>query len=155
MTGGDWIIRDARPGEAAALTALTVRSKAHWGYDEAFMAACREELTVTSDAIRDYPTRVIISGTTIGGYYRLEPAAGGELELGMCFVDPPWMGRGLGKRLMADAVARARERGATGLIIQSDPFAEPFYRHCGAERIGERPSASVPGRVLPVLRLLL
>ncbi|MEE8545291.1 MAG: hypothetical protein V3T29_05715 [Alphaproteobacteria bacterium] len=41
------MIRPARPGEAAALTDLALRSKAHWGYDAAFMAACRAELTVT------------------------------------------------------------------------------------------------------------
>lgn len=40
------LIRDARPDEAGELTELALRSKAHWGYDEAFMASCREELTV-------------------------------------------------------------------------------------------------------------
>jgi hypothetical protein len=39
-------IRKARPDEAGELTELALRSKAHWGYDEAFMASCREELTV-------------------------------------------------------------------------------------------------------------
>ena len=32
-------IRRADPGEAPALTALTIRSKAYWGYDDAFMTA--------------------------------------------------------------------------------------------------------------------
>ena len=36
MTG----IRAAAPGEGPALTALALRSKAHWGYDEGFLAAC-------------------------------------------------------------------------------------------------------------------
>jgi hypothetical protein len=34
-------IRPARPDEAEALTALFYRSKAHWGYDDDFMAWVR------------------------------------------------------------------------------------------------------------------
>ena len=40
------MIRDASPGDCEALSALAFSSKAHWGYDDAFMAACRDELTV-------------------------------------------------------------------------------------------------------------
>ena len=39
-------IRPARIEEAAALSDLCVRSKAVWGYDEAFMALAREALQV-------------------------------------------------------------------------------------------------------------
>jgi hypothetical protein len=37
-------------------------------------------------------------------------------------------------------------------VIESDPFAEPFYMAAGAVRIGERRSAAT-GRALPLLRL--
>ncbi len=37
----DWTIRAARPGEADALSALCLRSKAHWGYDDDFLERCR------------------------------------------------------------------------------------------------------------------
>jgi hypothetical protein len=37
-------IRLARPEESGFLTELTTRSKAHWGYDDAFMEAARHEL---------------------------------------------------------------------------------------------------------------
>ena len=37
-------IRRARLEEADLLTALTMRSKAHWQYDAAFLAAARQEL---------------------------------------------------------------------------------------------------------------
>ena len=40
-------LRPARPEEAPALTELCLRSKAVWGYDAAFMQACRRELTMT------------------------------------------------------------------------------------------------------------
>jgi hypothetical protein len=35
-------------------------------------------------------------------------------------------------------------------VIQGDPNAAEFYQRCGARKIGERPSASIPGRVLPL-----
>ena len=46
-------VRRARPAEADELSELALRSKAHWGYDEAFMAASRAELKVTRAAVRD------------------------------------------------------------------------------------------------------
>ena len=40
-------IRRARPVDAKALTVLCMRSKQSNGYDDAFMAACSDELTIT------------------------------------------------------------------------------------------------------------
>jgi hypothetical protein len=45
-------VRPARPGEAAGLTGLCLRSKAHWGYDAAFMRLCVPSLTVKEEAIK-------------------------------------------------------------------------------------------------------
>ena len=39
-------LRNAYADETATLTELCLRSKAVWGYDAAFMAACRDELTI-------------------------------------------------------------------------------------------------------------
>ncbi len=39
-------VRPARSGEAVSLTALCLRSKAHWGYDAAFMRLCVPSLIV-------------------------------------------------------------------------------------------------------------
>src|SRR5260370_38672074 len=44
-------IRPARPEEAAALTALCIRSKAHWGYDAQFMRQAETALTVSKAMI--------------------------------------------------------------------------------------------------------
>ena len=48
-------IRRARGHEAAALGGLAMRSKAHWGYDAAFMAACRAELDLTPGEVAESP----------------------------------------------------------------------------------------------------
>jgi hypothetical protein len=48
-------IRPARPGEAAALSALAMRSKAHWGYDQEFLEAVRPVLTFTEADLAGSP----------------------------------------------------------------------------------------------------
>ena len=56
---------------------------------------------------------------------------------------------------MRHAIATARASGARTLRIEADPYAEPFYQAMGAMRIGETPSGSIPGRMLPLLHLTL
>ena len=41
------------------------------------------------------------------------------------------------------------------IIIQADPNAARFYESVGAEVCGERESASIPGRMLPLYQLHL
>ena len=43
----DLLVRLARSSEADALTKLAMTAKASWGYSDAFMEACRAELTIT------------------------------------------------------------------------------------------------------------
>ncbi|MFF5641781.1 GNAT family N-acetyltransferase [[Kitasatospora] papulosa] len=145
-------VREGRPEETAELTGLALRSKAHWGYDEAFMAACRDELTVTPDDMAHGRTVVaeqdgrILGFTTLAG----EPPEG---ALAMMFVEPDAIGRGVGRLLFEHTVARARRSGFVRLTIDADPNAESFYAAMGAVRIGSTPSGSVPGRALPLLEL--
>ncbi len=151
-TPADFAIRPARPDEAAALSALALRSKGHWGYDAAFLAACRAELTFSPDDLIDALTFVADAPDGPAGFYRLLVQENGVAELDDLFVDPAFIGRGVGKRLWQHAVAQAAALGCTEMTIQSDPFAEGFYRAMGAERVGERESGSVPGRMLPLLQ---
>lgn len=147
-------LRTAVPGEAAALSALALRSKAHWGYDAAFLDACRDELTLRDDELAARRTLVAeLDGTVVGvGTLEGEPPYG---ELGMLFVDPAAIGRGVGGALLAALLDRAHDEGFTRLAIDADPNAEAFYLAHGAVRVGEVASGSVPGRVLPQLALEL
>jgi GNAT superfamily N-acetyltransferase len=167
----NFAIRAARPEEAAELGALAVRSKAHWGYGEAFMDACREELVIPADQVTRRRTYVAVSDTGVRdeavavsepalepgrilafGTIEGEPPAG---ELGMLFVEPAFIGRGVGGALFSHLAAIATELGFRRLTIASDPNAEAFYLARGAVRIGAVPSGSIPGRSLPLLALAL
>jgi GNAT superfamily N-acetyltransferase len=148
------IIRAARPDEAALLSELALRAKAHWGYDADFLAACRDDLTVTADVIATDTIRVATHEDQPRGFYGLR-VAGDSAELIDLWVEPAAIGTGLGRALWDDAVAAARASGARELLIQSDPHAEGFYRRMGADRIGTKRSTVFPDRELPLLRLAL
>jgi GNAT superfamily N-acetyltransferase len=145
-------LRRATPDEAAGLTALALRSKAYWGYDEAFIEACRAELTVSATDVDGLRITVEESEGRVVGFYGLagEPP---EADLALMFVDPRSIGQGVGRRLWEHAVTTAGALGFESITIESDPGAEPFYRRMGAVTVGSAPSRSIPGRSLPLLRL--
>jgi GNAT superfamily N-acetyltransferase len=147
-------IRRARFEEASELTALAFRSKASWGYDEAFLDASRPDLTVGEELVRSGRVFVAELDDGIAGFASLvgDPP---RLELAHLFVEPESIGRGVGRKLFEHVAAEARRRGAIELVVESDPNAEGFYRAMGAERIGTAPSIVNPGRHLPLLRVVL
>jgi GNAT superfamily N-acetyltransferase len=149
------VLRPARPDEAASLTKLCLRSKAVWGYDRDFMAACRAELTLTPEAIS--ASCVEVAETDDGRILGLAQLSihGTVAELDKLFVDPGNLRSGAGSALFTWATAEASRRGASLLMIDADPDAAAFYRRMGAADAGSVPSGSIPGRVIPRLRVEL
>lgn len=139
-----------------ALSALCLRAKAVWGYDAAFLEACRAELTLRPEELETGRIAVALSGPRITGIVQVGLAEGpgcARADLMKIFVEPEALGRGIGRMLFAHAVQEARGLGARLLEIEADPGAEPFYLRMGARRVGLAPSGSIPGRQLPLLRL--
>lgn len=146
-------LRAGREEEAGALTELALRSKGYWGYDEEFLTACRKELTMREGELAARRTTVAEEDGRVLGFSTLE----GSLPqgwVGMLFVDPPAIGRGVGRLLYRNVLETAGRLGFTRLTIDADPHAEPFYLAMGARRIGTAPSGSIPGRTLPLLEAL-
>ena len=148
-------IRRARPSEAGVLSELALRSKGHWGYEADFLAACRDDLSLSPDDVLTSLVYVCSKGEAILGYYRLLPQEDGAAELDALFVEPVAMGQGIGKRLWQHAVATATALGCTEIVLQSDPQAEGFYLAMGALRTGESESTVMPGRMLPLMQFRL
>ena len=151
------ITREAISGDAAFLTNLAIRSKAHWGYSTEFMEACVDELTVSSANIAkgDFHYVVAVIDEEVVGFYELEGLSGDEIELGALFVDPDHIGTGVGKALIERVKRHAVNLGASKLNIQGDPNAEKFYRSAGGEPTGNKESESIPGRFLPTFQISL
>jgi GNAT superfamily N-acetyltransferase len=144
-------IRPARPDEGGDLTALALRAKSHWGYDERFLESARADLTIGADTVRSARIYVLEQHGSVLGFYGLvgQPPEG---RLEWMFLEPDAIGHGYGRWLCDDAMQRAKGAGFAVLLIESDRFAEPFYLAMGAERIGAIPSP-VDGAPLPLLKV--
>jgi N-acetylglutamate synthase-like GNAT family acetyltransferase len=147
-------IRRARAADRDALASLAFRSKAHWGYDEAFMERSRDVLTPSAAYLANDPVYVAEddAGAVIGFYGFVRE--GRALWLNDLWIEPAAIRSGAGRALFAHAIETARASGDTAFSIESDPNAEAFYLAMGAVRTGERVAAG-SGRVLPVLRYAL
>jgi GNAT superfamily N-acetyltransferase len=147
-------IRRALPDEAATLSALALRSKAMWGYDAAFIEACRIPLTVDPKTIAKFPFYVLDEAGRITGFYGLSgQLPRGEIEF--LFVAPESVRGGRGRQLARHFLALARSLGFAEIEVSADPFAEGFDVAMGAVRIGDAPSDAIPNRLIPRLRFSL
>lgn len=147
------VIRPAVLNECDALTDLCLRSKGWWGYDNAFIEACREDLTVTQQDIGGIFRVAELNGRLAGVVQVTRD--GNEWSLGALFIAPPFIGRGIGAALMLWAIDAAREQGARRLVIEAEPGAVAFYRRFGAVDDGVAASTALPGRFIPRLVLQL
>lgn len=148
-------IRRARFDEVELLTDLSLKSKQSNGYDDAFMAACREELTVTRDRMLEGEYWVAEADGLRGCACLAVDENGRCAEVHAFFVDPNSKRRGIGRLLWSKLLQRAREQGVTALRLDADPFAVPFYETMGFRTVGESPSGSIPGRTIPHMTMSL
>lgn len=151
MDGTAWdavLLRPARRGEAPTLSELALRAKAYWGYDESFLDACRDELSLRPEELGVRRVTVAEADGLVAGFATLDgdPPDG---ELGMLFVEPEAMGKRIGALLYRHALSTASQLGFRRLRIDSDPHAEGFYLRMGAE-----PAGAPAGAERSLLRLL-
>ena len=147
-------IRAATIEELSGLSDLCFRSKAVWGYDKEFMEACRRELSFEPRDLELTPIAVAECDGKPIGVAQIK-IVDDEADLLKLFVEPGALRRGTGKALLVWATDIAKKLGATRLTIDADPDAAPFYRKMGAYDLGQAPSGSVPGRLLPKLAINL
>ncbi len=145
-------LRDVRPDELRSLSELCLRSKAVWGYDDAFMAACRTELTLLPAEILSTHLQVAELDTEVIGLAQVK-VSGTSADLLKLFIAPAQLKAGVGRLLFEWATAKARSLGAVRMMIEADPGAAPFYERMGARHAGFTASQSIAGRMLPRLQL--
>lgn len=136
-------ISKAKNTDAEKLTALTIRSKSHWGYSAEQIEEWNDVLTITVDYIEN---------DELIGYYSFFKLDGKSVKLDNVFIDPPFMGKGYGKKLMNDFYYRIQQIGFKKIILDSDPHAEEFYKKLGFKVVGQLAS-SIKNRFLPIMEL--
>src|SRR5262249_41747466 len=70
------ILGDAQVDDCDALSALAFASKASWGYDDTFMEACRADLTILPENLRNARVRIADRESMVG----FHGVVGDELE---------------------------------------------------------------------------
>jgi N-acetylglutamate synthase-like GNAT family acetyltransferase len=142
----------ATPSNSQELTALTIRSKAHWGYSPEQILDWTDVLTVSEDYISEASVYMLRDGEQLIGYYALLTLSPDLIKLDNIFIDPPFIGKGFGKRLMIDLFEKAKASGATKMTLDSDPNAEQFYKDWGFKVVGKL-ETSIQDRYLPIMEM--
>lgn len=129
-------IRRAKMEEAATLTEIAFAAKRHWNYPERWIELWSEDLTITSEFIERHEVFMAVEQGKPIGFYALATSEG-KTELDHLWVLPEWIGKGIGRQLLAHALDRAAALNVATIEIVSDPNAEAFYLKAGARKIGE------------------
>jgi len=141
-------IRPAEPREGERLREIAAASKQYWGYE-------RERVGQWA-ATLDYSGKEVHVAEA-GGEAVAYAVLGGSGEtaiLDELWVEPEWIGKGVGSRLFQFVAGRAAERGASRLEWESDPNAVGFYERLGARYVRDS-EPSEWGRILPVMGIEL
>lgn len=146
-------LRTIRAGDLLNATRICIRAKAHWGYPKAFVAACVPGLTLTEN---DLATSRVMGAFDVQRLVGVVQIAfdGGDCLLDKLFVDPDWIGNGVGRELFDWCRETACAHGAARMVIESDPFAEPIYLAMGCRRVGYVRS-DLTHREIPLLEFAL
>jgi streptomycin 6-kinase len=129
---------------------LMHRSKAHWGYDDAFMDKFMQLFQMTADYLEKNTVKLFCildhdqSDKTIGFYSFSASTKGPELD--NFFIDPNYIGKGFGKKMWLMMVEDFKAHGVNKFILWSDPGAETFYKKMGCIKIGVKKSPMMSDR---------
>jgi GNAT superfamily N-acetyltransferase len=142
-------IRPARTQEGERLREIAIASKSYWGYDLERVKQWAAMGDYSPKWLRDTEVYVAEADGQAVAWTALIPK-GELLWLDDLWVEPAWIGQGVGSRLFRHAVARAKELGGTRLEWEAEPNAVGFYERMGARYLRD----GVPsewGRVLAVM----
>lgn len=138
--------------DAKALTALTIRSKAHWDYSAEQIEIWKPDLTISAEYIATNAVFVLNDREQLIGYYSYLVLDEVKMKLDNIFIDPTFIGKGYGKILMEHLLSEAKQKGFDKIVLDSEPNAEAFYHKFGFKVIGQL-ETSIKNRFLPIMEL--
>ncbi len=157
-------IQPAVSSEAQMLTDIAFAAKRYWDYPQSYFDIWTDELTITPEYIKKNKVFTVKIDNRIVGFCSIreveEDSYIGEIFvnkgfwLDHLFIDPEYIGMGVGNQLMDYVNFYCKDRRISNLFIFSDPFAKGFYDKVGAKYVRESPS-SIPGRTLPVYEYVI
>jgi GNAT superfamily N-acetyltransferase len=144
-------IRPAAAGEGERLREIAIAAKGYWGYD---LDRVREWAAIgdfsTVGLRRKGAYVAAIDGNAVG--WAAAVRQGDVWWLDDLWIEPAWMGRGIGSRLFKHAAARGRRLGAVRMEWEAEPNALGFYEKMGG-RYARDGEPGIWGRVNAVMEL--
>jgi GNAT superfamily N-acetyltransferase len=146
-------IREGTEADFERLRAIAVEAKAQWGYDRALVEEWAQGGDFEPESLRARLLYVAeAEGAPVGWAALIPRGEVGWLE--DLWVEPAWIGQGLGRALFEHVAAEARRRGARRLEWEAEPNAQGFYEHLGGAYVRDSEETEW-GRVLQVLAVEL
>lgn len=173
MTGAldEVVVRERTGEDIAALATVLADQQPHSGYPqnwplpfpvESFIARAGEDAAWVAELEGRVVGHVAVSRVEPGLEADLWTAGAGRpreelAAVAVLFVDHTMVGRGVGKALLARAVAAIRASGRTPVldVVQETASAVELYRRSGWQVVGEGRPWWLPDDHLPVLFMVL
>jgi GNAT superfamily N-acetyltransferase len=142
------LIRRGSAADGERLKEIAIASKGHWGYEPQRVREWADRGDFAGETLERLALFVAEVGGRTVAWASVEPR-GDAAWLADLWVEPAWIGKGIGTRLFRCAAEHARETGAHVLEWEAEPNALGFYEKMGARRL--RDSSSEWGRMLSVM----
>ncbi len=143
------LVRDGRDADSGRLREIAVDAKAHWGYDRTLVEEWAEGGDFEPESLGKRLVYVAeADGEPVGWASLISRGEVGWLE--DLWIEPSWIGRGVGRMLFEHVKSCARELGAARLEWEAEPNARGFYERMGGSYIRDS-EVTEWGRVLEVL----
>jgi GNAT superfamily N-acetyltransferase len=152
-SGSSVRIRPARPDEGERLREIAVAAKSHWGYEPDRVRQWAAGGDFSAKGLSEKEVFVAEHEGCAIAWAALIPR-GEVVWLDDMWVEPEWIGKGVGSLLFRHSVERATALGGATMEWEAEPNAVGFYERMGGRylRDGE-PGAW--GRALFVMGLAL
>jgi len=143
------VIRPARVDEGARLKEIAAGAKGYWGYERVKVREWADQGDFTPERLRELIVFVADSGGRAIGWCSLIPKDE-VVWLEDLWIEPEWIGMGIGSLLFRQAVDHAKAHGAERLEWEAEPNAIGFYEKMGGTYVRES-EESEWGRRLSVM----
>jgi GNAT superfamily N-acetyltransferase len=145
----DLRIRPGHAGEGAILREIAIAAKSHWGYDRTWVTQWVEDGGFSDEALGGRDIYVAeVRGKPVGWAASL--LKGDVCWLDDLWVEPSWIGKGIGSGLWRHVAEVASKLGAVRVEWEAEPNAVGFYEKMGGKYLRDSESSEW-GRVLPVM----
>ena len=142
-------IRPGAADEGARLKEIAIAAKGFWGYEPARVREWADKGDFSPQRLSELTVFVAEADARPIGWCSLIPR--GELcWLEDLWIDPAWIGKGVGTRLFVRAAEHAKELGAVRMEWEAEPNAIGFYAKLGAIYLREGEETEW-GRTLSVM----